>query len=50
MNKKRVAVTLDESTLQLLDMKAKEKGLQRSTFLNLFLKEKLSKDKKENLL
>ena len=50
MDKKRITVTLDESTLELLDKKAKEKGLQRSTYLNLFLKQVLNKDKKEKLI
>ena len=48
--KTRVTITLDKSTLELLDKVAKEKGLQRSTFLNLYLKENLKEDKDDKLI
>ena len=48
MEKTRVTISLDKDILELLDKAAKEKGLQRSTFLNLYLKENFEGDIKGN--
>ncbi len=50
MEKVRVTITLDKDILELIDKVSNEKGLQRSTFLNLYLKENLKKKVKQNLL
>jgi len=50
MEKTRVTISLDKDILELLDKAAKEKGLQRSTFLNLYLKESLENGNKEKII
>jgi metal-responsive CopG/Arc/MetJ family transcriptional regulator len=50
MEKTRVTITIDQDTLELLDKVANEKGLQRSTFLNLYLKETLEEKRTKKLL